>query len=251
METPALTIITPTVHPDRLPILEYSLNRQTFTDFEWIIVAPERLKEEIKFGTFLVEPPKNKGDFWCLNKAWNKAFANAKGELLISYQDNIYIPPDTLERLWFHYQTKPKALVATIGHQYNKTDERGVPINLIWRDPRARMDFGTFYQVPATEVEFSFCSVPRQAVIDVGGVDEVYDTCPGLGEKEMCFRMERLGYEFFIDQSIEYKAIQHPRQTADWDEKYYSITSPLYSRHLAELKGGKRNPNVGCIEKHL
>lgn len=243
-----ITVITPSIHPDRLDILDRSLKRQTFKDFEWIVVGPDKMN--IGLGTFVKEPPMDKGDFYCLNKAWNKAFAEAKGDLIVSYQDNIWIPPDTLERLNFHFEDKPNALIGTIGHQYSDLDDKGIPINMTWRDPRARGDLGVFYETQPSEIEFSFCSVPKKAIYDVGGLDEIYDIGPAVGEKEMCWRMDKIGYKFYLDQSIEYKALQHPRQTSDWDEKYTNVISPLFSKHMLELSHGTRNPNVGFIEKY-
>lgn len=250
-----ISVVTPSVRPEGLAILAKCLKRQDFTDWEWLVAAPERLREAIASNAgdrhvFIPEPPMEPGDFYCLNKAWNKAYAHAKGELVISLNDWIWFPPDTLSRFWTHYQREPKGLVAAIGHQYSGVDGRGEPMGMVWQDPRARRDQGTFYEAHPSDMEMTLCSIPRQAIYDTGGLDEEYDIGPAVGEKEMCERMDKLGYRFYLDQTIEYKAVQHGRLKPDWDEKYHSVITPLWSRHIRELQAGTRTLNVGFIEKY-
>ena len=51
--------------------------------------------------------------------------------------------------------------------------------------------------------------------------------------------MDKLGYQFYIDQGIEYRAIYHDRLSKDWDEKYL-IASQMYFKHHQEILNGKR-----------
>ena len=248
-----ISIITPTVRPEGLPIMARCLKRQDFTDWEWIISAPKRLfraiNDQLKSIVdyrFVPEPPKQKGDFYRLCGAWNVAFREAEGELFISLQDWIWFPPDTLSRFWRHYQANPKAIIAPIGHHYQRI-ENDKPEEKVWQDPRARLDQGTFYEVAPTEVEFSLCSLPKRAIYDCGGIDEDYDKGPAVGEKEMCWRLDNLGYKFFLDQTLEYRALHHPRLTEDWDEKYFKISAPLLAEHIRQIKEGTRKLNVGYI----
>lgn len=248
-----ITVITPTVRPEALKIVADCLKRQTTQDFQWLIVCPRNLFEiinkdigkEIAF-VMIPEPPKKEGDFYCLNKAWNKAYSQAQGELIVNIVDGIYFPPDTLERLLSHYMVNPKALVTTIGHQYSGV-VNGKPEGLVWSDPRARSDQGSFYEVAPSEMEMCLCSIPKQATLDCGGLDEIYDTCPAVSEKEMCWRLDKLGYKFYIDQSIEYRAISHPRLKGNWDQMYKDVTTPLFTKHVDELNKGTRNLNVGYV----
>lgn len=256
MEAHAITVITPTVRPEGLEVVAKCLRRQDFRDFEWLIAAPEAMRADVEAHTasqphvFVPEPPKIEGDFWCLNKAWNKAFALAQGKLLVSIQDLIWFPPDLLSRFWHHYLNNPKALVTVVGHQYSDLDSLGKPVNLVWSDPRVNGSKGSFFEVQPSEMEMAVCSIPRQAVVDCGGLDEVYDTCPAMGEKEMCFRLLNLGYEFYQDQSIEYRAVKHGRLTEDWDDKYWNITAPLFKKHIHDLMEGTRPLKVHCLERY-
>ena len=240
-----ISVITPTVRPEGLDIVWSCLKKQD-VDFEWIIVSPYEVTISDPRIKVLKAPPKKKGHYYALNRDWNMAYSEAKGDLIIDIVDFIWFPPDTLERLLTHYQVNPKALVTTVGHQY-KEIVNGKPEDLVWQDPRARSDFGTFYEVAPSEMEMCVASLPKQAILDCGGLDEVYDTCPAVSEKEMCWRLDKLGYKFYIDQSIEYRALQHPRLREDWDEKYLKLTTPLFTKHMKELEEGTRKLNVGFV----
>ena len=249
METPAITVLTPTVRPPLLPIVEKCLNRQTFKDFEWLVVAPERLHKDITVkGNLIAEPELRPGDYWRLCGAMNKGFALAKGELIVIIMDGNSFNPDMLERFWGHYKTSPNRLITVVGDQYTNYDSKGNLENLMWVDPRRN---GQGFRESKTDaMEFSVISIPKQAVIDCGGMDEIYDTCPAVGEKEMALRMSLLGYDMYIDETIEYKAIHHPRLKEDWDEKYFSITAPLFAKHVHELGEGTRGLNVNCLKEY-
>ena len=240
-----ISIVTPSVRHENLEIIAKCLHRQDFKDFEWIVISPTYYAGA---DILIKDPPKRKGDFYRLCGAWNRGFKMAHGELVISIQDGIWFPPDTLSRFWTHYQNNPKGLVTAVGHQYDRTDKLGKPENLVWQDPRVRLDQGSFYEVSPSEMEFAVCSVPKQALIDCGGMDEEYDKGPAVGEKEMCFRMDQLGYKFYIDQTIEYRAIHHPRLTGNWDEMYFKVTAPMFTEHMRQLSENQRSLNVGFVK---
>lgn len=214
---PKISVIIPSVRDTSLN--EKCLSRQTFDSCETIIVRP------------IGEKPKDL--FYTLNRDYNRGIQQSKGELIISYQDQIEIPPDSLARLWYHYVANPKAIVGAVGDQYSTLN----PPVKVWVDPR-RKGLG-FYNVNPNEIEYTLCSIPRKALFDVGGFDEEYDHGAACSEKELNARMYKAGYEFYIDESIEYKALHHPRLTKDWD-KYYTIASNLYLKHLKEIENGQR-----------
>ena len=253
-----ISVITPTVRPDGLEIVEKCLKRQTNQDFEWIIAHPEKYSMDIiKFMganakyTNVIDPPKEKGDFWTLCKGWNKAYSQANGELIVNIQDMVWFPPDTLERFWFHYQANPRILVSAVGDHYDKLDERGEPYNMVWPDPRKYSSKNMFEDSPPSEMEMTLCSIPKQALIECGGLDEEYDKCCGVQEKEMCWRLNRMNWDFFVDRTIEYKALHHPRLTEDWDKIYKEKTTPIFVRHMKEITDGVRTLNVNNLLKYI
>lgn len=242
-----ISVITPSCRKEGLEIVNHCLNRQDFDDFEWLVGSPFPYKDS---DVWLKDPVKEKDDFWCLCKSWNNLYAHARGELIVNIQDLIWFDPTTLGRFWIHYQNNPKALVGAIGHQYSQVDSSGKPQNLVWTDPRWRVDV-SFQDVPPSEMEMTMCSIPKQALLDCGGIDEEYDKANGAQEKEMCFRLRELGYQFFIDHTIEYRAIKHGRLTENWDEVYKNVTTPLFVRHMNELATHTRTLNVNNLSKYL
>ncbi len=214
-----ISCIIPTIRDTTLN--EKCLANQTFKDFEVIIQRPTR--------------PKPEGNFYQLNYDMNLAIKKSMGELIISYQDMIAIKPDTLERFWQHYQDNPKVIVGAVGDQYSSLE----PPVKVWCDPRKRIDFGSFYECMPDDIEFTLCAIPRSALFEAGGFDEEYDKGAAVGEKELMRRMDKLGYKSYLDQSIEYRALHHPRLTKDWD-KYYQIASDMYWDHIQLISRGER-----------
>ena len=245
-----ISVITPTTRPEGIDIIERCLSRQTYKDFEWIVICPKDKHPLIaaKPNILLADPPKKADDFWSLCKAWNLGYATASGELVVNIQDMVWFPPDMLEKFWTHYEQSPNALVTATGDQYDEVDDRGVPKHCVWNDPRKRLDQGTFYPVNFPDMEMVICSIPAQAIYDCGGLDEEYDKGPGCQEKEMCMRLVNLGYEMYIDQTIDYKAIKHGRLTSDWDDKYWGVIAPMFKKHGTEILQGVRNLNVGYVK---
>lgn len=209
-----ISVIIPTVRD--ISLNEECLARQTFGYYEVIVVRPEGKTPE--------------GLFYTLNRDYNRALRQAKGSLIVSYQDMIEIKPDTLERFWTHYQLNKKICVGALGDQYSSLNP---PIK-VWEDPRRNSKSGSFYECYPNDIEFTLCAIPRKAFFEVGGFDEEYDKGAAVGEKELMNRIDKAGYKSYLDQSIDYKAIKHDRLTKDWD-RYYQITSEMYSAHLQDI----------------
>ncbi len=233
MEAVRVSVITPSVRKSFLKVVRESLQKQTFPrdQWEWIVVSPFEYQHA---DIWVKDPPKKEGDYYSLNKAWNAAFKVASGRLLVNVVDGIELQVDTLEKLWRHHRINPKACISCIGHQYKDLNEAPV-----WSDPRSRKDFGSFYEVAHQEMELCVASFPRNAVYDVGGIDEEYDKGAALSEKEMMLRMEKAGYKLYLSQDIEYKAIQHPRLSEEWDVKY-KVATKMFKNHTNQIVAGKR-----------
>lgn len=248
-----ISVITPSCRPEMLPIVQKCLKRQDFDgEVEWIVTSPKKYHKEMTVtpSLLLEDPPRRSSDVWSLCKAWNQAYAHAKGELIVNIQDGIWFPPDTLSKLWFDYQRFPRYLVSTVGHQYSLLDDLGKPDNIFWFDPRWK-DMTGLEDVPPSEMEMTLCSIPKQALIECGGIDEIYDTCYGCQEKEMCWRLNRMNWDFYIDHGIEYRAIHHPRLTDDWDKIYKEKTTPIFVEHMRQMTAGERTLNVNNLSKYV
>lgn len=214
MGTPAVTIITPTVRFEGLTLVGKALKRQTFKDFEWLIVAPFKPAVSTPHRP-IRDIARSNGDLHTLNKAYNEAISKAQGQLIISWQDYTYARPDTLERFFTHYQQEPKVLVTAVGNKYS--DESFTVMT--WKDPRERDDLGSYYPCYFNDIEFNLCSLPKDALYAVGGFDEELDKFYGMDGYSVVDRLNMLGgYDFKIDQSIKSYSLNHSRYT-DWEEK--------------------------------
>lgn len=230
-----ISVITPTVRKDSLLIVDKCLRRQN-VEYEWLVASPD----DYGLGIWVKDPPRKEGDYYSLNKAWNETFKQARGELIVSIQDGIWFEPTLLERFWQHYEANPKSIVGAVGHQYDHI-ENGKPENIVWRDPRIRIDQGSFYETLPTEIEWTVCSFPKAAIFDVGGMPEEYDKGAALSEKITNLRFEKAGYKLYLDQSLEYRAVKHERLGGkeSWD-KAYRISSQLYSDDARDIIEGRR-----------
>jgi hypothetical protein len=210
------------------------LRRQSHQDFEWLVCSPFKYS----YAKHVPEPHKRDGDYYNLSKAMNALYKASKGDLLVQITDWIYFPPDTLERLWSHYQDNPKGLVTAVGDQYDHV-ENNKPEGIEWVDPRKRTDQAAFREIYPIDMEMCVASIPRNAVVDCGGMDEEWDKYAAIGEKEMCMRMDYLGYKFYLDQTIEYRALSHGKKDEQWEERY-TKGSEYFQQCRQEMINGTR-----------
>lgn len=245
-----ISVLTASVRPEGLDIVKKSLDKQDFPkeDFEWIIVGNQNVVDFAQqyqadyLIKLILERPKREGDFYNLDKAYNDLFEHASGELAIMWTDMTWAPNDVLSNFWNHYQQNPTACVGAVGDQYDPTlIEFGKPQVVVWKDPRKRLDQGSFYEIYPIDFEMCLASIPVKAVKEAGGFDEKWDEFAALGEKELCLRMEKLGYKFCLDQSIEYRALKHDRLHGKhlWDEKY-ELGCKYFEKCLQEINNGSR-----------
>lgn len=252
-----ISVLTPSIRPEGLDIAYKCLKGQDFdpAEFEWIIVGNQAVVDyanqnytdgshKFPIRVFL-EREKRDGDFYNLTKSFNDVFKNSEGELGVMLTDMTWITPDTLSRFWDHYQTNAYSCVGGIGHQY-ETVEMNKPQIMVWRDPRARMDFGSFYEIQPIDFEMCLASIPVKAWKDAGGFDEDFDQVAALGEKDLAIRMDKLGYKFFLDQSMEYRAVKHPRLSPKWEE-YYQKGCKMFEEKFTALNSGTRPAKLKFI----
>lgn len=228
-----ISVVSPSNRIDGLKIVAKCLANQTFRDFEWLVCAPHNTQYDkgIKNYRYFEEPKKKEGDFYNLNKAWNKLFQAARGELIVSIVDYTSFEPKTLEKLWKHYTDNPCTLVSGIGFQYENN-------KLVWVDPRYPSKKLSF--LSPVDMEFRLASIPRAAIYAVGGIDEEYDKVVALSEKELCSRIATLGYFFILDFDISYQFLKHEDHGKEWDKRYKK-GKKLLVHHFNEIAAGKRS----------
>ena len=239
-ETTMISVITATIRPEGLDLVYKALKRQTFTDFEWIIVAPSSIHTQITatigkrqpFLTHLVpDPNKNDGDVWTMNKAMNTAIKHSEGDLIVSWQDYTYAMSDTLERFYVHFLQEPNVLITAVGNKY--TDDTWT--SMVWKDPRQRSDQGTYYGCYFNDIEWNLCSCPRKALYSIGGFDEYLDKYFGMDGYSVNERTNLVGgFDFKIDQTIQSYSLEHGRPNK-WEENN-AIHGPYDERKKAYVE---------------
>ena len=73
-----------------------------------------------------------------------------------------------------------------------------------------RLDQGTFYETSPTNWELSYASISRKVIYELGGMDEEYDFHGFAYDNcNIAQRAELLGYKTYLDQTNEYRALNH------------------------------------------
>ena len=226
-----ISVLTASVRPEGLDIVKNCLDKQDFPhdQFEWIIVGNKEVYDYASkwhetgdyWVNVVLERPKKEGDFYNIDKAYNDLFKNASGELAVMWTDLTWASPTVLTDFWTHYQKDPNICVGGVGDQYLEEGEFRIPKIMVWKDPRSRTDYGSFWEINPIDFEMCLASIPVRAVKEAHGWKEKWDQFAAMGEKELCLRMDKLGYRFFLSNVIEYKAIKHPRiKPEEWDVRY-------------------------------
>lgn len=227
-----VTVITPTNDNEKLKLPRIALKNQTIP-FEWIICSREDpgfpearwIKDEF---------PGRAGRFWSLNVAYNALFREAKGDIIVTLQDNIWVRPDGLEKFQKAVE-ETGAFVSGVGDQYQREGKYGKPEIKIWNDPRKTDKYGSFYKCTWNDIEWNWAAFPKKVVEEVGGMDEALDYL-GYGGDQLQF-MERAkdsGFETYLDQSNESFTLRHGRRDG-WDE-HHIVFNGKYDERKRDLK---------------
>lgn len=179
---PKVSVLSPSIRPEGLAIVQSCLQKQSFQDFEWLV----------EIGLPVRGPD--------LNRAYNRMLARAKGELVVSYQDYIKIAPKGLQSLWEAYQKHPRAFITA-------------PVVKVKKDGTAHADWRWHREplelIKPSEWEADWGSAPTAALKEVGGWDEDYDQGWSWDNVIVAERAAKLGYEFRVDQTNPAYALDH------------------------------------------
>lgn len=234
-----ISVITPSVRPDGLSIIAKALRQQEFTDYEWLVGSVFEPNE--KEARWIKD--EFKGGFWTLNRIYNKLFAEAKGELIVSWQDYISANPDGLQKFWDNYK-KTNALISGVGDQYQELNKYGKPTIKIWSDPRRTTVYGSFYESLWNDCEWNYAAIPRKLFWDVGGMDEALDF-KGYGGDQLqtCERLNDFGAHFFLDQTNESFTLRHNRDAhggqENWDGNHVLFNGEYQKRKETLKEAGQ------------
>lgn len=215
---PSISVITPSIRPEGLKVVEGGLAMQTFRDFEWI----RRLSVP--------------GPVPDLCRSVNSALREATGDLVVFLQDYIKIGPDGLKRFWEKFQQFPNACyTAPVGKTFDWKN-----VEWEWRTHHQPDALLEYYQW-----EIDWGAAPRSAIVEVGGFDEDYDSGFGWENVDLALRLKKAvpGLEFRVDPENRAVAFDH--------DKF--IPHPFKGRPNRDLWVGKqREIESGIVRmKHL
>lgn len=203
-----LSILTPSIRPEGLKVVQECLQQQTFTDFEWFV----------EIGL-----PAKGND---LNAAYNRMLRRATGELVVSYQDWIQIPDDGLQKFWEAYQENKRTFfTAPVG---KTTDWKKVVYD--WREsPDAAMDWQRW--------EIDWGAAPLAALKEIGGFDESLDAYWSFDNVNVGLRASLAGYEF--KNLHENKAIAYDHDAVSEHPFRDKYNPSFHNERLEDIRHGR------------
>ncbi len=258
-----------------MDILKGDLLRQTEKDFELVMVdglwreREEEVKEFFKdFNLkYIHQSEKREGAHTNLAHADNEGFKNCSGELIVCLQDYIWIPPQGLEKFYFHHnRLQGKALIGGVGHQYSKPDVSAIvdpkgkisifkepftkrPEVISYVDPHMRTEYGSFYECYPPDWELNWCCIPNQAIKELGGMDEQYDF-EGFAydNANIALRADMLGYKTYLDQTNECMGFDHDTWWPNPLKANRVSPAEYHMKVLSEMKSGVRPIKLNYLD---
>lgn len=223
-----VSIVYPTARFGGLDILYDNLTRQTYQDFECIVVDELKRSKDLFIipKTKIIDAPeKTPGMYWNLDKSLNHAIRQTHGDLIVLLNDFIWLPDDALERLVrVHDEDKP-CLVTGVGHQYliDKPEDfnpegryaiwskyPGKPTGeRVFTDPRVKGK-GVYVCTPV-EWEGNWACFAKEIWQKIGGFDEEFDAGWGYDNVNFAERAQLAGYNTFLDLENECFGYSHIR----------------------------------------
>lgn len=170
-----ISVLTPSIRPEGLGIVQECLTRQTLTDFEWLV--------EIGLP----------GKGHDLNVAFNRMIRRAKGDLLVFYEDYTKILDDGLERFWKAYKDNPDTLLTAPLGKVNKWGDKPTWDWRAWKQDEKQSDYTKC--LPRTW-EIDWGAAPKAILYDVGGFDEEFDKHWSADNLSVGIRANLKGYKF-------------------------------------------------------
>lgn len=230
-----VSILTPTVRNEGLDILNRAISNQLFTDYEWLVGSSD--KPQYEKATWVKDD--FTGGFWTLNRIYNRLFSQAKGDIIVTWQDWIWANPNAIGQFVDAVEATSGGIVSGVGDQYERTNKWGRPEVKIWSDPRKTDQHGSFYECYPNDVEWNFAAFPKEAIFKVGGMDEELDFLGFGGDQlQVGERWDAMGYHSFLDQTNESFTIRHDRSKHggqdNWD-KNHVLFNGKYDKRKAEL----------------
>ena len=217
-----LSIYTPTIRKGWFNLMADNLNKQSYKNFEWIIVDDypedrsklakeyaEKYNLDIKYTRG--KERKTKRTYGLCN-ANNTALALATGEVLVFLQDFILPPLDGLEQIATLYRRNPTALQAlpdmyfSIKGEVDTTKEDWFDgrTDVVGEFQRQNVRIANLGLRPTNnprDFEQNYGAIPVKVARELGGWWEFYDFGLGYDNTSLAFRSLKAGYPIIIDET--------------------------------------------------
>ncbi len=218
-----LSLVYLTLRPGGIDLLTESMTRQTFRDFELIVVddcmerpLPDvksclRWKGPIEMPLTVIrsKPKTHPTTRQGLCNAMNTALLYVQGEYVAFLHDYTILPPDALGRMVAVMEVCPRTLIHGIAQQFNAPKPDGDGITT-WK---TRPEF-THENMWIPEVfELFWFGGPTEFFEDINGFDERSDHCGEWIYECLVTQAKHLGYKLIVDHGNPIGMIDH-RQ---WD----------------------------------
>ncbi len=223
ISTPKVSVLTPTIREGFFNIMAHNLSKQTYKNFEWVIVddyKEDRSEIAKKYASMYNLEVRylrgSKGSSYprrCgLVRANNLGWKVAKGELLVWLQDFIIMPVRGIENLVDIYRHHPNDLIAPVDIYYhakpankkNKEDwwdgETKILVEKSWSNVRVQ-NSGIRYSDNPFDFEMDYGAIPRKVVEKLNGWWEFFDSGLGYDNTEIAYRALNLGSKIVVDDT--------------------------------------------------
>lgn len=246
-----ITIVTPSLRPKGLEIVSSAVSKQDFRDFEWIIGSSFHPNIDTdRFDNFKWVEDDFTGGFWHLNRIYNKMFKEATGDIIVSWQDCIWVPPDGLTKFVDAMDSIGEGIISGVGDQYERMGKFKPEVK-IWSDPRKNMDNGSFYECYPNDVEWNYCAFPREYIFRIGGMDEQLDFLGFGGDQlQVGERWNHIGLKSYLDQTNESFTVRHNRSDFGGEKKWngnHVLLNGMYDQRKKQLMDEKQWPVLSYL----
>lgn len=215
-----VSVLYVTNRPGGIDVLKGNLERQTFRDFELVIIDGQ-MRDMTILTAYLnglgpnlrqfTEPPRRDGALTNVWAAYNKGLHKCQGEYVVFLQDYIWIPAHGIARFVAAQKEHPGFYtgVGNVGEGPEKVDDGELtiwgryyydpPERIRWMDPRIGGWDGRVLGIEPDAWENNWACAPRWALVDLGGFDEEFDYGWGWAEKDLAYRARMLGHRCYMD----------------------------------------------------
>lgn len=229
-KTIKLTIYTPTIRKGWWNIMADNLSKQSYKNFEWIIVddyPEDRSKIAEEYATkyklnirYMRGKKRNVQRKYGLCNANNTVLDAATGEVLIFLQDFILMPLDGLEQIATLYRKNPTALQALpdmyfapkVKPDKEKEDwfngETEVIGEFIRQNIRLK-NLGLRETENPMDFEQNYGAIPIKVARELGGWHEFFDEGLGWDNTDIAWRALQKGYKILLDETNVAVCIDH------------------------------------------